>query len=136
MSTKFMHHTGITVSDIVASIEFYEHLGFTRAFPEPQLVEEAWLGTVVGIENPSILLMFVTMGEHRLELIQYNGPRGASAANLAPNDIGSFHVALSVEDVNAEYERLRDLGVAFVSKPISGTSGNFTGLTAVYGKGP
>jgi glyoxylase I family protein len=136
MATKFMHHTGITVSDIAASIAFYEQLGFTRAFPEPQLVDEPWLGTVVGLEQPKILLMFVTMDEHRLELIQYLGPRGKSAANLAPNDIGSFHVAISVEDVNAEYERLRELGIDFFSKPASVTTRNFAELTAVYGRDP
>jgi glyoxylase I family protein len=89
---------------------------------------------VVGLEQPKILLMFVTMDVHRLELIQYLGPRGKSAANLAP--IGSFHVAISVEDVNAEYERLRELGIDFFSKPASVTTRNFAELTAVYGRDP
>ncbi|MFJ3779033.1 VOC family protein [Streptomyces sp. NPDC090075] len=136
MPNVSMHHTGITVSDIHASIAFYEALGFTRSFPEPAPVDEAWLGTVVGVENARLLLMFVSLGDHRIELLQYVDPEGEGARPLASNDVGSFHIALSVDDVSTEYERLRALGVEFLSKPVVVTGGPFEGLKAVYGKDP
>ncbi|HZZ48708.1 MAG TPA: VOC family protein [Pseudonocardia sp.] len=136
MSSASVHHTGLTVADIAVSTRFYELLGFTRSFEEPVTLEEDWAQTVIGLEKPVLLVMFLMMGEARLELIQFLRPQGAPAPGGASNDVGSAHLAISVSDVGAEYERLIAEGVEFVSKPVTVTGGAFAGITAVYGKDP
>ena len=69
MSLTSMHHTGLTVSDLTVSTRFYERLGFTRSFEEPLALEEDWAETVIGLAKPSLLVMFLTLGEARLEVV-------------------------------------------------------------------
>ena len=49
---------------------------------------------------------------------------------------GSAHIAVSVDDVFAEVERLSALGVKFRSQPITIREGAFAGARAVYGIDP
>lgn len=132
-----MHHTGMTVRDVKRSTEFYEQLGFVRSFPEPvEVTGEAWAETVIGLDKPSLLVMFVSIGEQQLELIQFLRPEGSQSSSTGSNDVGDAHIALSVDDVRAEYDRLNRLGVNFVSEPVTVTDGTFAGVTAVYGRDP
>ncbi|OBC11940.1 hypothetical protein A5784_03715 [Mycobacterium sp. 852013-50091_SCH5140682] len=137
MSIKVMHHTGIVVSDLSASVSFYEELGFVAEADQPaELLGEVWVDGLVGLDGVAMRLIFMSLGGSRIELIQYLSPVGADSATLTTNDVGNPHIALAVDDVEREYRRLRERGVEFVSEPVSVSGGAFSGLVVVYGKDP
>lgn len=139
MSTRFMHHTGLIVADIQASIAFYEALGFTMELPAPVTLEnQQWIDTLNGgLEKTVMRQMFATLGEGRLEFLQYINPPGERGHHsLRTFGIGNAHIALAVDDVNSEYERLRALDIEFLSKPVPITEGMYNGVTVIYGRDP
>src|SRR3712207_6996418 len=52
--------------------------------------------------------------QHHLELVEYVAPAGLQI-NLATNNTGVAHLAFEADDIHAEVERLRALGVRFKS---------------------
>jgi len=99
MARKRIDHVGIIVKDLEASIRFYTEvvgLEVKSRFTHPNgVLELAFLG-------------FGGSDETEIELIQgYND-------NL-PNEGKVHHVAFTVDDIEAEYERIRKLdGVSLV----------------------
>ena len=66
----------------------------------------------------------------------YRRPRGASRARDF-QDVGSAHVCLLTDDLDAECERLRALGVPFRSPgPVTTTSGPNRGGKGIYVEDP
>jgi catechol 2,3-dioxygenase-like lactoylglutathione lyase family enzyme len=131
MRSPGVHHTGITVSDLDRSIEFYGKLGFE---PAEELIEE---GEEVerGVGVPGAKLrsaLLVGPNTSRLELIQYLEPPGSRAAH-PNNGIGAAHICVEVEDVDAAVAELRDDGVEFLTEPITHEVG---GIRWVYAKDP
>lgn len=84
-----VHHVGIVVRDIERSKVFYALLGFE---PEAEKTDERKT------------LAFLRLGEFRMELFCYHEtpPVGASGEPR----LGFRHLALSVDDVEAERQRL------------------------------
>lgn len=103
MTKKRIDHVGVMVKNIEASIAFYtEMLGFELKGRIPHsngIIELAFLG-------------FGHEGETDLELIQgYN--------DSLPLEGKVHHFALSVDDVQAEFERLKKLDVTFIDDGIT-----------------
>ena len=99
-------HTGITVSNLERSLAFWRDvLGFElshTAHQKGELAEE-----ITGVEGAEIkLAVLKTPGGHKIELLEYLAPADRKRANLRPCDVGSVHVALLVEDLDAVLERL------------------------------
>lgn len=130
MRSPGVHHTGITVSDIDRSIDFYQQLGFelTERFEEEG--EEVELG--VGVPGAKLsAAMLEGPNDSRIELIQYLQPGGSPARN-PNNGIGAAHVCIEVEDVDAAVAELREKGIEFFSDPIT----HEAGIRWVYAKDP
>lgn len=49
---------------------------------------------------------------------------------------GRAHIAVAVDDVTAESQRLTAAGITFVSAPVTVPDGNLAGVTAVYARDP
>ncbi|MEA3319271.1 MAG: VOC family protein [Bacillota bacterium] len=103
MAIKRLEHVGIMVKDIQTSIEFYTNVvGFS-------------LKGQIDHPNGEIKLAFLGFNESEeteLELIQgYND-------NL-PVEGKVHHIALTVDDVEAEHDRLKSLGVTFIEQEIT-----------------
>jgi catechol 2,3-dioxygenase-like lactoylglutathione lyase family enzyme len=130
MRSPGVHHTGITVSDLDRSIEFYGRLGFE---PDEVLIEEGEeVERGVGVPGAK-LRSTILLGPSgsRLELIQYLEPAGAPSAH-PNNGIGAAHICLEVEDVDAAVAELREHGVEFLTDPIT----HEAGIRWVYAKDP
>jgi catechol 2,3-dioxygenase-like lactoylglutathione lyase family enzyme len=94
-------HVGITVSDLSASVEFYTNvLGFTRLFTNEN-AEEGW--TRIGL----------AVQEVQLELFSHwPGETSAEAINpYYPQNLGLPKLALTVDDVEASFDRLAAAGI-------------------------
>ncbi|WP_123041732.1 VOC family protein [Cohnella candidum] len=103
MSVRKIEHVGIMVSSIEKSIPFYENvLGLKHS-------------ETMGHTNGVIRLAFLSFPDHpetEIELIEgYTG-------QLAPEG-RVHHVAFTVDDIEAEYERIRPLNVAGLDPEIT-----------------
>lgn len=126
-------HVGFVVSDLERAVEFW-----CRALQ----LEVAWLleddgpelRTQVGFRDAHIRMARLRQlgSEQQIELFQYVAPPGSGAVPLR-NGIGATHVCFLVDDIEAEYERLRQSGIdSFVSPPVRFVDGPDAGAAAVY----
>ncbi len=103
LTNKRIDHVGVMVKDMEASIRFYtEVIGFEEKGRVPHT-------------NGVIQLAFLGFGhsdETDLELVQgYNGD--------LPTEGKVHHFAVKVDDIEAEFERLKQLEVPFVDEDIT-----------------
>jgi catechol 2,3-dioxygenase-like lactoylglutathione lyase family enzyme len=66
-----------------------------------------------------------------LELIEYVNPRG-EPTDTTTNRPGSAHLAFQVDDLWAEYNRMKALGVRFKSEPVRIAAGPNEGGWTIY----
>ena len=121
MRSPGIHHTGMTVSDLQRSIEFYELFGYEVAARIEEEGEEVDRGT--GVDGAHLSVAVLERGPSRLELIQYTSPPGGAAAHTANNAIGSAHICLQVDDIDEAVAELSAKGIEFQSEPIYHESG-------------
>jgi catechol 2,3-dioxygenase-like lactoylglutathione lyase family enzyme len=129
-------HTGITVSSLERSLAFWRDvLGFEfshTAHQKGELAQE-----ITGVEGAEIkLAVLKTSGGHKIELLEYLAPADRKRANLRPCDVGSVHVALLVNDLDAVLERITALDWKAAGKPQRLQSGPNAGKRVVYVRDP
>src|ERR1700686_5692331 len=100
-------HTGITVSNLERSLEFWQNvLGFEfshRAHQTGERVEE-----ITGVKGAELKLAVVKApGGHKIELLEYLAPTGRKEdAHRRPCDVGHVHVALTVENLDTVLQKI------------------------------
>ena len=102
MAPKNVHHVGIAVADLDASLLVYEEL-FGARLEHRESVEDQ------GVEAASL-----RVGESRIELLRPLGPDTPVGRFLAKRGPGMHHVAFEVDDVGAELVRLRADGAQLI----------------------
>ena len=99
--------TSVHVDDQDKAAAFYtEVLGFVKK-EDFRVGEFKWL-TVVSPEEPDGVEL----------LLEPNDNPAAQAYQQALNEQGIPHAAFAVDDIHAEYERLKGLGVVFTVDPV------------------
>lgn len=127
---KTIVHTGISVSDLERSLEFYRDLlGMELLFTDQDSRED--LGRGVGVPGANMKFAVVQMGDGVLELIEYVEPRGR-AYERSNNDVGAMHVAFTVDDIETVYQELFKKGVQFITPPIYIPAGPMKGWKWTY----
>lgn len=135
------HHVSFTVSNLERSQEFFEKvLGFKRVaggrydFP--------YIARQVGYPDAVLDIALMTQAGRpfedtgfMIELIEYVHPK-CDPTDTATGRPGSAHLCFLVDDLRAEYERMKSMGVEFNSPPNEVTYGVNKGALAVYFKGP
>ncbi len=130
---KRIDHFGLSVPDLEEAIEFYcSTLGFT------ELDRHEWANDPVedklaGYEETAGKLAMLRLGDVCLEVFEYASPKPETCGDLRPVfGYGTTHMAFEVDDLVAEYERLKDKGMIFTAEPIDiGEAGLCT-----YGRDP
>jgi catechol 2,3-dioxygenase-like lactoylglutathione lyase family enzyme len=129
-----VHHFALTVADADRSIAFYGGFGFELA--SDREVDGGYVEEITGVPGAHIRLAHLSGFGHNLELVEYKQPRGADRAR-GLQDVGSAHVCLLTDDLDAECERLRAAGVPFRSPgPVTTTSGPNKGGRGIYVEDP
>ncbi|MGE0707824.1 MAG: methylmalonyl-CoA epimerase [Planctomycetota bacterium] len=106
-------HLGIAVRDLEASERLFASLLGTGSS-----------GREV-VETEGVEVSFFQVGESRLELLRPTRPESAIQAALDRRGEGIHHMALSVDDIDAEVARLREAGFQFVGEaPRPGAGGH------------
>lgn len=112
-----IHHAGFVVADLARSIEFYE-----KAFGAEVEMQFSAAGEEVaklhGLEEADFTIAMLRIGDARIELFEFRVPEDRSSVPVRACDIGTFHVAIQVEDARAKYQELVDEGIEFTRPPV------------------
>jgi glyoxylase I family protein len=130
-------HTGITVSNLERSLAFWRDvLGFEFSHTAHQTCEMAC--EITGVAGAEIKLAVVKApGGHKIELLEYLAPADRKRhADVRPCDIGSVHVALIVNDLDAVLSAINASGWNAAGKPQTLQSGPNAGKRVVYVRDP
>jgi catechol 2,3-dioxygenase-like lactoylglutathione lyase family enzyme len=130
-------HTGITVSNLERSLAFWRNvLGFELSHTAHQTGEMAT--EITGVAGAEIKLAVVkTPGGHKVELLEYLAPPERKRhVDLRPCDVGSVHVALIVDDLEAILSAINASGWKAAGKPQTLQSGPNAGKRVVYVRDP
>ena len=130
-------HTGITVSSLERSLAFWRDvLGFELSHTAHQTGEMA--SEITGVAGAEIKLAVVkTPGGHKIELLEYIAPADRRRhVDFRPCDVGSVHVALIVDDLDAVLSAINVSGWKAAGKPQTLQSGPNAGKRVVYVRDP
>jgi catechol 2,3-dioxygenase-like lactoylglutathione lyase family enzyme len=129
-------HTGVTVSDLERSLDFWQNvLGFKlshRAHQKGEMAEQ-----ITGVTGSEIkLAVLKTPGGHKIELLEYLAPPDRKYSDVRPCDVGHVHVALLVDDLDAVLERIATSSWKTAGKPQTLKTGPNAGKRVVYVRDP
>jgi catechol 2,3-dioxygenase-like lactoylglutathione lyase family enzyme len=129
-------HTGITVSDLERSVAFWRDvLGFEFSHRTHQAGVLA--AEITGVPGAEISLAVLKAPGHKIELLQYHAPNDRQTENpLRPCDVGSAHVALTVDDLDAVLEAIARSGWQVAGTAQTLTTGPNAGKRVVYVRDP
>jgi glyoxylase I family protein len=128
-------HTGFTVANIERSLAFWQGvLGFElshRAHHKGELASK-----VTGVPGAEISIAVLKAPGHRIELLEYHAPPDRKRADIRPCDVGSVHVALTVDNLNAVLSTIAASGWTAVGEPQVLTTGPNAGKRIIYVRDP
>ncbi|MBI4027126.1 MAG: VOC family protein [Verrucomicrobia bacterium] len=118
MAITAVHHHKFMVSDLARSIGFYRDLLGMELLYEAERSNIPAYDAIIGYKNIRLrLAMLKVKGDGALiALIQYLNP-AARPRKLEHYFVGSSALALVVDDIHAEYQRLSAAGARFTSAP-------------------
>ena len=128
-------HTGFTVANIERSLVFWQDvLGFKlshRAHHTGDLASK-----VTGVPGAEISIAVLKSPGHRIELLEYHAPPDRKRVDLRPCDVGSVHVALTVDNLDAVLSAIAASGWKAAGKPQILKTGPNAGKRVVYVRDP
>ena len=128
-------HTGITVANLERSLAFWRDvLGFE--FSHRTHHTGALAGEVTGVPGAELTLAVLKAPGHKIELLEYHAPADRGRANLRPCDVGSVHVAFTVDNLDAVLEKITASGWNAVGRAQTLPSGPNAGKRVVYLRDP
>jgi glyoxylase I family protein len=130
-------HTGITVSNLERSLAFWRDvLCFELSHTAHQTCEMAC--EITGVAGAEIKLAVVKApGGQKIELLEYLAPADRKRhADMRPCDVGSVHVALVIDDLDAVLRTINASGWKAAGKPQTLQSGPNAGKRVVYVRDP
>lgn len=130
-----VNHTGITVANLERSLAFWQDvLGFElshRAHHRGDLASE-----VTGVAGAEICIAVLKAPGHRIELLEYRAPPDRKRAEARPCDLGSVHIAFTVEDLDVALSAMAAAGSRAAGKPQTLESGPNAGMRVIYVRDP
>lgn len=114
---KAVRHTGIVVSDLEKSKEFYCALGFVE---DNRAIEKGdFIDTVVGFQNTKLEWVKLKAPDgYLLELLKYHShPEKKEIVKQKSNQLGVSHLAFSVNNIDSICENIEKIGGSVVNPP-------------------
>ena len=118
MKVEWFNHTGIVVKDMERSLAFYKDLlGLQEE--RNQVLEGDLVSQLVGYPDARLHVIYLSNGDmrHAVELIEYLEPPGESIHTSKLNAIGTVHIGVIVDDLDACYREMTAKGIRFVNPP-------------------
>ena len=128
-----IHHTAISTGNLDRLIGFYRDLlGFEVESEFNWDKGSDVADKITGLKDSSSKVAMLKLGDFRLELFEFSSPAARSSDMSRPVcDHGLTHLAFTVADVDAEYERLMSSGMLFHCPPQ-----NLGRAKVTYGRDP
>lgn len=129
-----LHHVGLTVSDIEASIRFYRDLLGLELVGRRPRVRAPYIAQQTGYDGVEMSVASFHVSRETgqsLEVVQYL-TEGGPAADQSTNRPGNSHLCFTVDDLRKCHRELQDQGVRFKSEPVNITAGPNEGGLVVY----
>ena len=128
-------HTGFTVTNIERSLAFWRDvLGFELSHRPHHTGDLA--GEVTGVPGAEISIAVLKGYGHKIELLEYLAPAERKHVELRPCDVGSVHVAFTVDNLDAVLNAIAVSGWKAAGKPQTLKSGPNAGKRVVYVRDP
>jgi catechol 2,3-dioxygenase-like lactoylglutathione lyase family enzyme len=126
-----LHHVAIGVKDFDKALKFYtEGLGF-EIVQQGEFDNDAAANQAIGLDAIKAKMAMLKTSNAFVELWQYSNPEPEDLRSR-PCDYGYPHLALQVDNIQAEYDRLKTHGMEFVGEVV-----HFGDIaSAIYGCGP
>lgn len=130
-----LDHVGFSVGNLDRSIEWY-----TEFLDEGPMLRKVWdveyISGILGYPNTKMdVAMWTLPGGTLLELIEYLEP-SPGAVNMETYNAGNAHLCLQVDDLAAEFERLRGKAAFRSAEPIEVPWGPYKGGKVCYLRDP
>ena len=126
-----LHHVAIGVDDFDRAFTFYtEALGF-EVVQRSDFDDEPAANQAIGLPAVKAKMAMLKAANAYVELWQYSNPEPTDLRSR-PCDYGYPHIALQVEDIQAEYDRLAAHGMTFVGEVVHFGDE----ASAIYGRDP
>jgi catechol 2,3-dioxygenase-like lactoylglutathione lyase family enzyme len=130
-----LDHVGFSVADIERSVQWYTFL-----FEEPpvlrKLYDVEYVSRVLGY--PGVVLdaaLWELPGGARFELLEYKSPE-PGRVDMETHNVGNGHLCLIVDDLAAEFDRLRGRAEFRNPEPVEIPWGHFAGGKSCYVRDP
>jgi catechol 2,3-dioxygenase-like lactoylglutathione lyase family enzyme len=137
---KGIFHVSFTVKNLEASVKWYtEVLGLEYFRGQEQHNE--YTGKLVGYPNAHLKVAqlkvpgqpYADGANHHIELVEYINPPNQVGNDLNTYNVANGHWAFVVDDIHAEFARMKTLGVQFKhEKPVAIEAGVNKGGFAIY----
>lgn len=126
-----LHHVAIGVDDFDKALKFYtEALGF-EIVQQSEFDNDALANQAIGLDAVKAKMAMLKTSNAFVELWQYSNPAPQDLRSR-PCDYGYPHLALEVDDIQMEYDRLVTHGMEFFGEVVH--FGN--DASAIYGRDP
>lgn len=132
---KAINHVGVSVENIERSVSFYRDLLGMEVVTQKDFAGEQY-EAILGFKGAKGRLAMLQAGTMRIELFEFSHPSPKlNDPSRKVLDQGISHFCIEVNDIEAEYERLKAGGVSFHCPPLEfcGKTGN---SRATYGRDP
>jgi len=97
-----IEHIGIAVKNLEVSVPLFERLLNTNCYKRER------------VDSEQVETAFFQQGDSKIELLQSTTPEGVIARFIEKKGEGMHHIALAVDDIYAEMERLKQEGFEFI----------------------
>lgn len=131
---KGVHHTAISTGDLERAVDFYcRVMGFKKIFEGGWSVGFERADKITGLQGSSARMAMLSAGNAMIEIFQYSSPTPKGGdCRRSVCDHGITHICLEVVGIDAEYERLKKMGMEFHCPP----QDFGRGIKATYGRDP
>jgi extradiol dioxygenase family protein len=115
---------GIVVSNIDSALKFYcDVLGLHIQGKTHE--KDDVISQLLDYKNVELKTIKLSADDNstRIELLEFKNPKSKKLNTISLYDIGFTHIALTVENLDALYERLKKYNIEFNSPPIISPNG-------------
>ena len=114
---KTIRHFGIVVSDIDKALYFYRDL-LGLKIQKDALEKGEFIDNILGLKNVEVRTVKMSADDNNLiELLCYKSHFKKTMGEKEIFTIGASHPAFTVENLDYEYEKLKEKGVKFNCSP-------------------
>ena len=126
-----LHHVAIGVDDFDKALTFYtKALGF-EVVQQSDFDNDANANLAIGLDGIKAKMAMLKTSNAFVEIWEYSSPQPEDLRSR-PCDRGYPHLALQVDDIQSEFERLQEHGMEFVGEVVHFGDR----AAAIYGRDP